>query len=104
MYRETAHFDRVIVPVPADFPAVAAAMMAVEVAKMVQASRIIIDQGTRKTDYDVRDVEAMIRRNCPNGGRELGFNLPEQREPRRPLWTISLPPDICPSEEGDDHG
>lgn len=77
-------------------PPMMAAILAVKIAECHEASTVLVDYGNHgKRWFDIRDVYAAMRRLCPNGGRELGVNLPEQREPSRPLWTVSLPPDLC---------
>lgn len=90
-------YDTVYVrDVPVEFSALAAAILSLGVAVESQANRIVIDQGSRITDFDIRDVQRACARV---GGREIGMSLPEQREPRTRYWTAGLSDSICSKEQ-----
>jgi len=102
MHREFAHHDRLIVlGVPLGFPPMVAAIQYHKVAEAHGSTRILIDQGTRKTEFDLRTVYAAMRR-YRMGWHKDGDSFPRDRETRRPVWPVSLVPDGLP--KGVTHG
>lgn len=96
------HADRlIVVGVPIGFPPIAAAIMQHKVAEAHGASRILIDQGSRKTEFDLRTVYAAMRRYRV-GHFPDGHSWREDRELRREVWPGSLMTNGLPKGAG--HG
>lgn len=81
-------FDMLIVrDVPLQFPPIAAAMMALKVAERHRCSRIRVDQGMQKREFDLQTVRRHLAQ-CGPGGNEVGVAFPDQREVSRPMWPV----------------
>ena len=99
MPRPFQQADRlIVVGVPLGFPPIAAAIMQHKVAEAHGATRILIDQGSRKTEFALGTVYAAMRK-YNMGWHQTDDSWSEDREVRRQVWPVNLMPDSLPKGE-----